>query len=157
MNTLNNKNTHNSLELRDFRYVPILMLLQIGSYWLLFRQLDSANNTLLIPYLLLAFWIFLSFLFRQGTGILQFLVLVVLIPSLALFSAFLLDYIVPGEVINEVLSFTIVIFVVFGELLLLRWVSIVKSTPTFLFCSTVWLIPLPIIILPFFASSGVGN
>ena len=157
MNTLNNKNTHNPLVLNDFRYLPILLLLQIGSYWLLFRQLDSANNTLLIPYTLLGFWIILSFLFMKGTGILQFLVLAVLLPLLGLFSAFLLDFIVPTGARNEILSFTIIIFAVFGELLLLRWIRIVKSTPYFLFCVSVWLIPLPYFILLYLASFGVGD
>ena len=93
----------------------------------------------------------------KGTGILQFLVLAVLIPLLGLFSAFLLDFIVPTGARNEISSITVVILVVFGELLILRWIRIVKSTPYFLFCVSVWLIPLPYFLLLYLASFGVGD
>jgi hypothetical protein len=68
--TMHNKKTYSSLVLRDFYYLPALMLLQIGTYLLLFRQFKAEDNSILIPCLLLAVWMLLSFIFRRGTTLL---------------------------------------------------------------------------------------
>lgn len=82
---MHNKKTYSSLVLRDFYYLPALMLLQIGTYLLLFRQFKAEDNSILIPCLLLAVWMLLSFIFRRGTTLLQLIILILVSVILGFF------------------------------------------------------------------------
>ena len=140
MNTLNNKNTHNPLVFKDFRYLPILLLFQIGTYFLLFRQFRSEDNSIFIPCLLLAFWIFLSFIFRKGTTFLQLCFLIVASIILGIFSLLFVGLLLPAKspVIYLVLGSELQALIVFGILLSFRVKGLFKSTPCFLFALCTW-------------------
>ena len=133
--TMHNKKTYSSLVLRDFYYLPALMLLQIGTYLFLFRQFKAEDNFILIPCLLLAVWMLLSFIFRRGTTLLQLIILILVSVILGFFSLLLVSLLFPSgsPVVYLILGFVLLASIVFGILFLFRVKGLVKSTPSFLF------------------------
>ena len=145
MSTLNNKNTHNPLVFKDFRYLPILLLLQIGTYFLSMWQFKSEDDSVLIPCLLLVVWIFLSFIFRKGTTFLQlcFLIVASIILGFIFFFFFgSLFFSISSTITLLTIHFVLISLFTFGILLLLRVKNLVKSTPYFLFALCTWAAPL---------------
>ena len=135
-----------SLCLRDFKAIPILLVLQVSSYALLLQK-GSLYDSALIPCILLICWLGITFLFRKGTSILQFIFLLFATLCISFISLVLLDLIVPENVIPPALGFILMILITFLVLLLLRGYRLIKSSPSFLFCISTWVMPLFLFLL----------
>ena len=136
------------LSLGDFKLVPLLLLVNIAGFSIIFwsafafENTEGPNNfTIYFSLGFLLLWGVLSFVFRKGTSFFLFF-------FLFLFSAVIgitwlctgadLFYIKKDSFINLPVSFTGTCCVVFGLNILFRKFKTVSSTPSFLFAISTW-------------------
>lgn len=111
---------------------------------------QTDTDSALIPCVLLICWLGITFVFRKGTSILQFIFLLFASNVAAFLSLVVFTAIVPDDTeVDVFITITLMILSTFVILLFFRFWKLIKSSPSFLFCPSTWVLPVSFLVLAY--------